>query len=281
MSLIPRWFLVSGALAGLLFALLAALPRPAEATDLCASTGSTKGPFNLETYEAGDWRTTYARSLELASLNRLYPELASFATPRLQTGPRSAGSGQLRDPYIPPTLLKSIAWLESSWVHADWSVPYGSVGPVLVSHDCGYGIMQVTTGMQNVSGVPNLDQAMIGGHFAFNMARGARILADKWNIAPESRPIVGSRNVALFEDWYYAVWGYNGFAFKNHPLNSDYSSSRTPYSCGLSNDGYGHDRSRYPYQELVLGCVTRPPVISGTPLWTARRTSSSSRRSSR
>ena len=48
--------------------------------------------------------------------------------------------------------------------------------------------MQVTSGMQNLTGIPNLDQAMIGGHYAFNIARGARILAEKWNLAPEFRP---------------------------------------------------------------------------------------------
>jgi hypothetical protein len=122
-------------------------------------------------------------------------------------------------------------------------------------------MMQVTTGMQNISGVPNLDQAMIGGHYAFNVARGARILGDKWNLAPESRPQVGERDPTLLEDWYYAVWGYNGFAFMNHPLNPDYAAwPRVPFSCGSDDDGFGHDRSFYPYQELVLGCLERPPL---------------------
>ena len=58
---------------------------------------------------------------------------------------------------IPPVLLKAIAWIESGWAQASYDPPvqYGQVGPVLSSHDCGYGIMQVTSGMQNVSGVPN------------------------------------------------------------------------------------------------------------------------------
>jgi hypothetical protein len=36
---------------------------------------------------------------------------------------------------------------------------------------------------------------------------------------------------------------------------------RTPYSCGAQNDGLGHDRSRYPYQELVYGCAAHPPLV--------------------
>ncbi len=262
--------LVSGA--GLLAAAICALffaarPQPAQATHLCGDTGSPLGPFGIETYEAADWRNAYSRVLELAGFNQLFPEQAGFTLPPLEGGPRAAGSGQLAAPYIPPVLLKAIGWLESSWVQADWSVPYGSVGPVLVSHDCGYGIMQVTSGMQNISGVPNLDQAMIGGHYAFNVARGARILADKWNLAPEYRPLVGDRNPAILEDWYYAIWGYNGFAYKNHPLNPSYSLARLPYSCGPANDGLGHDRSQYPYQELVLGCVAHSPQPGAGALW--------------
>ncbi|MCI0831679.1 MAG: hypothetical protein J4N72_03440, partial [Chloroflexi bacterium] len=42
---------------------------------------------------------------------------------------------------------------------------------------------------------------------------------------------------------------------------------RVGYSCGPAGDGFGHDRSQYPYQEVVLGCVQRPPVRAGQQLW--------------
>ncbi len=255
-------------LAFALFALLGTRTEPARAHHLCPNTGSPLGAFPFDTYEDGNYRTTYARTFELAGLNQLFPDLPSFALPQMETGLRSAGSSQLRSPYIPPALLKAIAWIEAGWAQADYSVPYGAVGPVLASHDCGYGLMQVTTGMQNVSGVPNVDQAMIGGHYAFNIARGARILVDKWNHMPEYRPIVGSRDPTVIEHWYFAVWAYNGFAFKNHPLNPSFNPARAPYSCGPLNDGLGHDRTQYPYQELVFGCMAHPPVINGVPLWT-------------
>src|SRR3990172_8717463 len=223
-------------------------PQTARASRLCSATGSAAGPFPFEAYEAADYRNTYARSLELAGFNQLFPEHEGFALPRLESGDRAAGSSQTVDPYIPPVILKSIAWIESGWAQASYDplVQYGEVGPALISHDCGYGIMQVTSGMQNVTGVPNLDQVMIGGHYAFNMARGARILADKWNMAPEFRPVVGNRDPNIIENWYFALWGYNGFAFKNHPLNPVYDPNRAPYTCV-------EDRAGYPYQELVLG----------------------------
>jgi hypothetical protein len=247
----------------LLAALMSDGPDVVQATHLCGNTGSTAGPFSFETYEAADYRYTYGGSLELAGFNQLFPEQPSFALPALETGDRAAGSSILTDPYIPPVLLKAIAWIESGWAQASYDplVQYGEVGPALVSHDCGYGIMQVTSGMQNVTGVPNLEQAMIGGHYAFNIARGARILADKWNAAPEYRPQVGSRDPKIIENWYFALWSYNGFAFKNHPLNPAYNSSRPPYDCA------GGDRSAYPYQELVLGCVANPPSRAGVRLW--------------
>ncbi|MDP2950086.1 MAG: transglycosylase SLT domain-containing protein, partial [Chloroflexota bacterium] len=174
----------------------------------------------------------------------------------------------LVEPYIPPSILKAIGWIESGWAQAAFSVAYGDIGPALISHDCGYGIMQVTTGMQNTTGQPTPEQLMAASHYAYNIARGTRILADKWNLAPEFRPIVGDRNPQAIEDWYYAVWSYNGFAFQNHPLNPRFPAwPRPSYSCGPFDDGFSHDRSQYPYQELVFGCMAHPPQPDGAPLW--------------
>ena len=78
------------------------------------------------------------------------------------------------------------------------------------------------------------------------------------------------------ENWYFAVWGYNGFTGpganrSNHPLDPIYGSwPRTPYSCGPTGDGKGHNRANYPYQELVFGCAANPPVVDGKPLWQAQ-----------
>ena len=186
----------------------------------------------------------------------------------METGPRSAGSSNLVDPYIPPVILKAIGWIKTGtpskgWAQACPSVPHGGVGQALVSHDFGYGIMQITSGMESgTAAVPTLDQVMIGGHYGFNIARGAQILLEKWNAAPSLRPIVGGRNPSLVEDWYYAIWSYNGFAFPNHPQNPILDVFRAPYRC----DGR-QSRSGYPYQELVFGCIANPPVVNGVELW--------------
>ena len=111
------WLAWCGVLAVALFVLVAfhAGARPAGATHLCGNTGSSQGPFDLHAYEDAEWRTTYSRTFELAGFNRMFPDVTEFALPQLETGGRSAGSGQLTNPYIPPTLLKAIAWIESSW----------------------------------------------------------------------------------------------------------------------------------------------------------------------
>jgi hypothetical protein len=232
----------------------------------CSGTGSPQGPYTFETWEAGDYKTRYGNAMDLASVNQLFPGTASFALPPLETGDRSAGSGATVTPYIPPVLLKAIAYIESGWAQASYDplVQYGETGPTLVSADCGYGLMQVTSGMQNVSGTPSLDQAMIGGHYAYNIARGAQILAGKWNDAPEYRPVVGNRDPNVIENWYFALWAYNGFAYRNHPLNPGYDPNRPPYAC------QGDTPRDYPYQELIFGCVANPPLRDGNPLWEAQ-----------
>lgn len=260
-SLASRWPLTLAVVAALLIGIVQS-PEPTTATHNCSATGSPAGPFDLRAYEANSWKGKYARTMELAGHNQLFPDKPKFALPKLEMGRRSAGSSQKTSPYIPPVILKAVAWVESSWSMADWSVAYGKVGPPLVSHSCAYGIMQVLSGMQNFTGVPSLNQASIGSHYAFNVAAGSRVLAEKWNYAPEFRPLVGKRNPEIVENWYYALWSYHGFTYTNHPKNSKYSSSRGVYRCD-GTQSYGS----FPYQELVLGCVANPPVVDGKQLW--------------
>jgi len=250
------------ALALIAIFLYAADPPPARATHNCATAGSPAGPFNLQAYEAADWRNTYARTLELAAFNQLLPDYPSFALPRTETGPRSAGSGTTANPYVPPNILKAIAWIESAWQMASNAVTYGEIGPPMLSHSCAYGLMQIVSGMENTGSPPSLDQLSTGSHYGFNIARGARILTDKWNAAPDFRPIVGNRAGSQVESWYYAIWSYNGFSFTNHPANTSYLPTRGVFRCDGTQPYNG-----FPYQELVLGCLANPPRVMGTPLW--------------
>jgi hypothetical protein len=242
------------------------------------SSGCTFGEAPT-TYEGPQDRSLYRNALDLAAFNMLLPGDTYFGLPPLETGLRSSRTANATA-SIPPVLLKSIAWIESAFTQASQQVPFEAIGPALVSFDCGHGIMQVTSGMTTPlgeRGYPSPQQAMVATHFAYNIARGAAILADKWNSAPEDRPIAGTDtggDPAIIENWYFAVWGYNGFTGpganrSNHPMDPIYGTwPRVSYSCGPSNDGLGHNRGNYPFQELIFGCASHPPQVDGVNLWT-------------
>ena len=59
------------------------------------------------------------------------------------------------------------------------------------------------------------DPIQVAASPAYNVSVGASILASKWRAAP----CLGDNDPDVIEDWYFATWGYNGFAFKNNPNN--------------------------------------------------------------
>lgn len=154
---------------------------------------------------------------------------------------------------VPPTLLKAVAWVESNWQQFD------SKGVPLTSYDFGYGIMQITSGMAGAFGdpdgtIPQVTQARIAGDYKFNIAYGARELAQDWI----KTPAMGAHDPTALEDWYYALWAYNGWGWVNNPNNSAYSRQGTPAG----------NPSAFPYQERVYYWVEHPPRdASGHPLW--------------
>lgn len=276
----------AGAVALLVAAAAVVAPSPrAEPAHACGAGG----PFDFDTFEMEDYTHGYARAIEVAvegkavAGNITLPggEVVDLRYQGLETGPRGQRTPANPALRIPPVLYKSIAWIEANWNQASSDVPYGGIGPVLRSFDCGYGLGQVTTGMANPGAPPLGKQALIGTHFLFNLAEGVRILADKWNQAPELRPVAGNGNPAFVEDWYYAIWSYNGFAFSNHPLNPNRDPLRggglgvSPvYHC--EDDGAPSWQGRkfgygdYTYPERVYGCMQYPPRVNGERLWAAQ-----------
>lgn len=156
-------------------------------------------------------------------------------------------------PYIPPSVLSAVAWVESGWRQ------FTPQGRPLVSFDFGYGIMQVTSGMAGAFGQVNgsVDpdvQSQIASDTVYNIAYGARLLAQKW----EKTPQVGDGNPATVENWYYALWAYNGWGWVNNPNNPRFSHSGNPATAP----------ENFPYQDRVLYLVAHPPKDSdGNDLW--------------
>ncbi len=188
-----------------------------------------------------------------AGSNSLGPGYSSL--PDLEGG--SPGS-----PSIPCVLLKAIAYVESSWHQAWHYVPRGSTGETLATTSCGYGIMQITSGMHNPGDLPPDVQQRIAEDYAYNIGWGAKMLADKWNVGDYFGATVGNRDPILAENWYYAVWAYHYWGWWNNPNNPDFDPLRTAF------DG-SQNRTDYPYQELVWGYAAHPPSEAGTQLWEA------------
>ncbi len=135
---------------------------------------------------------------------------------------------------IPSAILMTIAYTESGWRQFD------SLGnPVINVNTNGsmdIGIMQI-----NSTGRDDLDR--LKTDIFYNIEIGARILDGKWKITPG----IGDRDRNILENWYYAIWAYNGFSYINHPANPD---SRR-------------------YQEKVLDNLARVIIgDDGQPLWT-------------
>lgn len=262
-------------IAGALLALAATLVPRGGSTPIAGACAFVTPPT---TYETTEDRKLYMEAMDLAGFDMLFPNDPFFSQRTIDIGTRGNRTAS-DDVYVPPTLLKSVAWNESVITQGAPSLPFGAIGEALVSFDCGYGIGQVTSGMTaplGEAGQPSNEQALIATHFAYNIGRSAAILIDKWNAAPEARPIVGidtNSDPRIVENWYYAVWSYNGFTGpganrSNHPMDPVYGAwPRTPFSCGPSSDGLGHNRSLYPYQELVYGCMANPPIVKGEKLW--------------
>ena len=162
---------------------------------------------------------------------------------------------KLVSPYAPCILLEAIGETESpGWYQ--FIASYNQSGNTLISADCGYGIMQITSGMGGGAGfVPS----RVAAEPAYNIGTGARILIQWWN---SLNTYIGTNDPAVAEDWYYAVWDYNGSGYTNNPNNPNFYASRPPF------DG-SQPRTWYPYQELVWGYAANPPSNQGVPFWTA------------
>ena len=81
-----------------------------------------------DAYEAVQNRGAYLVGLELAGYNQIESNDGYFGTPVVEIGTRE-DRGIADDPYIPPTLLKAIGWIESALAQAANSMPWGAGGP--------------------------------------------------------------------------------------------------------------------------------------------------------
>lgn len=110
---------------------------------------------------------------------------------------------------IPPVILKAIAYTESGWRQWD------SAGNVVTAYWEGnpnIGIMQVGSYNQNDTTLVN----KLKNDINFNIEYGADILLSKWNATPR----IGDGDPNKLENWYFAIWAYNGWVTYNNPNNA-------------------------------------------------------------
>lgn len=118
---------------------------------------------------------------------------------------------------IPPEILYAVGYTESKLRQ------YNSSGRTLISPDGGIGIMQVTPGHVSV----NYDLYQLKYNWKYNIRIGAQVLKTKWNLKNKITtnngrtgnwiPIIGQGNPLILENWYFALWAYNGFVGENNP----------------------------------------------------------------
>ncbi len=104
---------------------------------------------------------------------------------------------------VPSAILMAIAYQESGWRQFDAN---GNtvIGSNATSQDIG--IMQI-----NSSGRNDIDRLMTD--IDYNIETGAKMLDGKWKLAPG----IGDRDRNVLENWYYAIWAYNGLSATNNP----------------------------------------------------------------
>jgi Transglycosylase SLT domain len=183
------------------------------------------------------------------------------------------GSVVLKPGYVPQTILRGIAWAESSWHQSTYDTPRGHTGPTLASSGCAYGLMQIASGM-SIASTPTNTQQVVGADYRANAEAGAQLLAKNWNEDASTLPIYGRHDPHIIEDWYFAIWAYHCFgdscsSYGAHDDPDDPSLPwpRPAYNSQQQTGSTSLSASDYPYEELIFGLIGNPPLVDGRQEW--------------
>lgn len=109
---------------------------------------------------------------------------------------------------IPAVFIKAIAQIESGFEHfrPDGSPKYSANGKHV-------GLMQVTN-YRNM-----FDSEKLKNDVDYNINAGIEVLLLKWNDSVNNVSVskVGNMDPNILENWYFALWAYNGWAASNNP----------------------------------------------------------------
>ena len=160
---------------------------------------------------------------------------------------------------IPSVILKSIARVESVYEH------YNSDGSPKMSGSS-IGLMQVN----NKHGGYNSDKLKYD--IMYNIEAGADVLLNKWSMSSyQNVSSVGNMDPNVLENWYFALWAYNGWAQSNNPnMLSSYAKKYTYQQLIylIAENEYGQTINNIDYSYLPQSGKPSRSLIVPTPAYT-------------
>lgn len=119
---------------------------------------------------------------------------------------------------VPTVIVKAIAKVESGYQQ------YTRSGNVYTGSRGSIGIMQIN----NRYG--DFDSHKLKYDIDYNLEAGIEMILRKWDMAVKSLPNMGNMDPNVLENWYFALWAYNGWADSNNTNTN---------------------KKKYTYQELI------------------------------
>jgi hypothetical protein len=196
-------------------------------------------------------------------------------------------------PPVPPLVIYGILAQESNWNQASWHAAPGRAGdpnipdyygtgnssgaPIdYASADCGYGIGQITDGMNRTKPpvLPSDVALRLAVDYATNIAAAVHILQTKWVELHQLGITMNDDDPTQVENWYAAIWAYNdgvhddatgtGLGWSQNPANKMYPVRHTFLHVGTTStpDDATHPND-WPYPERVFGWMEVPLAPGG------------------
>lgn len=160
---------------------------------------------------------------------------------------------------IPPVILKAIAMTESVYEH------FNSNGSPKINGSS-VGLMQVS----NRNGGYN--QEKLKYDVEYNIEAGADMLLNKWSMSSyRSVSCVGNMDPDILENWYFALWAYNGWSQINNPNMASCYARRNTYQQTIYNIAekeYGQKINNIDFSYLPKSGNPSRSLVVPTPAYT-------------
>ncbi len=160
---------------------------------------------------------------------------------------------------VPSVILKSIARVESVYEH------FNRDGNPKISGSS-IGLMQVS----NRNG--GYDSYKLKYDIMYNIEAGADVLLNKWSMSSyQSVSCVGNMDPNILENWYFALWAYNGWAQSNNPnMLSSYAKKYTYQQLiyDIAEEEYGQKINNIDFSYLPQSGKPSRSLVVPTPSYT-------------